>query len=1032
MKLKTVLLTISLATAALVNAQHTVMHTGAKGYRERGKLMYENRNYLGAIDQLSQLRHLPATAEMLEEAEYGVALSRMERDERNALEDLEDFVARHPSSLLLQDALMRMGNYYFYHGEYGDALIAYTRVREQALNNDLNEDLLYRMAYCHLQLANYDDARDLYNRLKGTKRYHDATNFYHAYINYANHEYDRAHDEFSQVNRIGELGYQSQYYICQIDFFRQDYNKVITLGKALIDDEANAYFEPEINRLVGESYYHQGNDAEARGFLNKYLETTQDPIVRSAAYALGVMDYRAHDDSNAVKRLGDVTTESDALAQSAYLYIGQSQLRLGESKSAAMAFQKAASMDFDKTVKETAFYNYAVSQAKGATTPFGSSIALFEQFLNDYPQSKYTSDVEGYLVDAYMATSDYAKALASIGRIKKPSDKVLKAKQNVLYNLGVQALQKGNRKQAAEFLTRAIKVGNYDPKILNESRLWLAQTQYDSGDYNTTEKSLKTYIATASRNDENYGKACYDLGYAQYKQKNYQAARQSFQKAIDSGTLDKALVSDAYDRIGDTYYYAQDFSNAEASYSHAISKSEGSADGSMFDKAMMAGLRKNHQGKIEQMDALLARYPNSAKAPRAMLEKGRALEALNRPQEASATYTALYKTYPKVSEARQGLLQKALVEKNLSHTEEAIKAYKTVIMDAPTSEEAKVAAEDLKIIYADRNELAQYSQFLKRIPNAPQLNVDDLDRLTFQSAEKAAVASKPRIDKMEQYLQQYPTGNYAANAQYYIGRYHYERGALNEALAYLDAALDAGQDAAFAEDALSIKSAILSQQGKRAEAIETYKRLTEKSSSDDNKIVAQLGILRNSLELGRWNDVITTADILLQNLNLTAAESSEVSLDRAIANAKTGNQHSAESTLNALAKDVSTETGAHAAHELAKLQYEAGNYKAAEATVNKMLDTGSPQAYWLAKQYILLSDIYMKQGRKTDARQYLESLKANYPGKEKEIFDEIDKRLKKLGVRTAKVTESKPKAKKNRNSNSSADNKSSKKRKSRK
>ena len=244
MKLKTVLLTTGLATAALINAQPTVMHTGAEGYLERGKFMYENRNYLGAIDQLSHLKHLPATADMLEEAEFYVALSRMERDESGALAALESFVAQHPSSLLLQDALMRIGNHYFYHGEYGDALIAYAQVRDHALNDDLNEDLLYRMAYCDLQLGNYDDARQLYDRLKGTKRYDDATHFYNAYIDYANHEYDRAYDEFTQVNRIGELGYQSQYYICQIDFLRQDYDKVITLGQSLISDDANAYFEP--------------------------------------------------------------------------------------------------------------------------------------------------------------------------------------------------------------------------------------------------------------------------------------------------------------------------------------------------------------------------------------------------------------------------------------------------------------------------------------------------------------------------------------------------------------------------------------------------------------------------------------------------------------------------------------------------------------------------------------------------------------------------------------------------------------------
>ena len=78
---------------------------------------------------------------------------------------------------------------------------------------------------------------------------------------------------------------------------------------------------------------------------------------------------------------------------------------------------------------------------------------------------------------------------------------------------------------------------------------------------------------------------------------------------------------------------------------------------------------------------------------------------------------------------------------------------------------------------------------------------------------------------------------------------------------------------------------------------------------------------------------------------------------------------------------------------------------------------------------ILLSDIYLKQGRTTEAREYLESLRPNYPGKEKEIFAEIDSRLARLGGKTAgsaaKGTGKQPatKARNRNNANSSADNK---------
>ena len=179
---------------------------------------------------------MPSSATLREQADYYMALSRLERDEAGALNALRAFTANYPTSELMPDVLMRIGNLHFYHGEYGDALTSYSQVRERALDGDMNEDLIYRMAYCNLQLEQYAEARYLYETLKGTRRYDNATRFYNAYIDYANKHYDAAYAKFSDIDRAGELGYQSQYYMCQIDFNHKDYDRVISLGETLLSD----------------------------------------------------------------------------------------------------------------------------------------------------------------------------------------------------------------------------------------------------------------------------------------------------------------------------------------------------------------------------------------------------------------------------------------------------------------------------------------------------------------------------------------------------------------------------------------------------------------------------------------------------------------------------------------------------------------------------------------------------------------------------------------------------------------------------
>jgi TolA-binding protein len=208
-----------------------------------------------------------------------------------------------------------------------------------------------------------------------------------------------------------------------------------------------------------------------------------------------------------------------------------------------------------------------------------------------------------------------------------------------------------------------------------------------------------------------------------------------------------------------------------------------------------------------------------------------------------------------------------------------------------------------------------------------------------------------------------------------------------------------------------MRSDILTRQGKMEEALQSYKDLAERATSDDNRTLAQLGAMRVAKQMGNWNEVHKIATTLLDRGGLTATEEKEVSLDRGLSLAQIGNTKDAEAAFRALAKDPSSEYGAQASYELSRMQYEVGNYKAAEQTINALIDAGTPHTYWLAKSFLTLADIYHKQGNVTQAREYLQSLKSSYPGKEKEIFNAIDTRLNKWKGSNAGST-----------SNSSSDN----------
>lgn len=990
MKLTNLFVGIGLALPFTIWAQSDIKSTAPEGYLSRGIAMYGSHNYQGSIDQLSHMLALPSSAEMTQQAKYYIALSHFQSGDPACVAYLKKYLEEYPFSLSSPDVRATLADYYFYTGKFGEALTQYSLVNENAFNSDRREDIIYRKAYSELRLANYQEAKNGFQKLAGSKRYGDAALFYDAYVLYANKGYESALAKFMKVNRRGDLGYNAQYYMCQIYFVQGEYSKVLSLGKALLADNNKSDMDGEINRVVGESFYHQGSDDEAYKYISKYLEDNETEPIRTAEYILGVIDYKHADFQKAIEHLGDVSDGNDALAQSAYYFIGQSYRKLDNKSLAAIAFEKACQMNFDRDTQEAAFYNYAVMQNEGSRTPFSKTIDMFEDFLNKFPHSRYSDDVEEYLVTVYMTGNDYNRALSSISHIKNPSDKVLAAKQAVLYKLGIESLSNDNISEAQDYLIQAVELAKYDKAIGAQSNLWLAECYYRSGRFSTAEKYQKIYIGNVKPNDENYGLGYYNLGYSQFQQKKYTDARTSFDKALKSSLAEK-LQGDAYNRIGDTYYYSRDYATAESYYDKA--SRNGGADYSMYQKGIMLGLNKDFSGKVAQMNDLLDKYPNSTWAPAAMLEQADAYVLMNNNKKAISVYESLVKCYPSSAFGRKGLLQLAITQRNAGNEQEAIAAYKRVVQNYPSSEEATVAVEDLKLIYADNGNLQEFASFIKKVPNAPRVDVSDMDRLTFEAAEKAYIANNSNITKMRSYLAKYPNGAYAGHASYYIAKSNYNKGNYSEALEAINEVISQHGDATFVEDALAIKSDILRKQGKSKEAYDTYKQLIDKSSNADNRLTAQLGAMRTAAEMNDFKDVAEYAEALSKAGGLSSEEEKEVTFNRANAYYQLGKKSQAIKDFTALSKDTRNLYGAQSAYYLAEAQYEDGDLKGAEKTLNAFIDEGTRHQYWLARGFILLADVYHKRGEDFEACEYLESLKTNYPGKENDIFKMIDERL---------------------------------------
>lgn len=941
-----------------------------QGDLQRAIAMIADANYRGAADQLRQLldsdipEMLPGS-QLREQAEYSYAVACSHIPGEDAAGLFSAFLEKYPASPLRSQALFSLAGVLYDKQDYAAALALYDSVDPEVLNPSQAEKLLLDKGYCLLKFARYDEAQRIFGSLRATPAA-DEAGFYSAYIDYVEQRYDDAARRFEalpwQSARNGSPLTMTPYYLAQIRYRLGDFPQAARMARKLLDSGCPAEYLPETTRIYGESLYETGKRREGVEILRKYIDSVESPLP-SSLYILGQDSYDNGAYAGAVKLLTPVTAENNAMGQAAYLLIGQSYMELGDYDAALLALDRAVKQDYNADVTETASYNYAVASARGGKIPFGSSVTLFENFLDRYPGSQYAPAVADYIISGYITDKNYPAALRAINRIKNPSDKILAAKQTVLYMNGTRQLQSGDVKGAITDLTEARSLGRFSAETASEASLWLGEAYYRDGNYKEAVTNYTRFLRETPSSNPNHSLALYDMAYARFALKEFGEAKSGFSRFLSS--IGKktpadvvALKADAHNRLADCLYYSSDLTGAEKEYSAAVAEAPAAADYPLFQMAVIKGLRRDHKGKIEALAEMMRRFPASPLTPAALLETAESYNETGDTDKAIQIYATLGDRFPSTPQGRQGALLLAISRLNRGETDLAVAQYRKVISSYPTSDEARAAADDLKMIYADRGELAEYTRFLSSIENAPRLEQSEIPALQLQGVEKAV-----------------------------------EDGRDNDALRLARELFDSYPDTPQGVEALAVIASVCEKQGKPAEALEAYTTLANRSADEIAINQARMGILRLNRDLGNDEEVLKTAAQLLGSSSLGNDDRNDILLAKGLALRNTGDHNGAAEILSLLAANPVTLAGAKAAYYLAQMQFDDRDTEGAKLTVDALIDSNTPQAYWLARGFILLSDINRRQGNRFEAEEYLRSLRDNYPGSEADIFDMIDSRL---------------------------------------
>lgn len=963
-----------------------------------GKELFSLKNYSGCIDKLEAYKQHSTDADLIQEADYMLVYSAYEQGRPNAVELLKDYLDVYPASRHADEVNFLIGSAHFGLGEYQKAIFWFNESNIDMLSPEQQEAYCFRLAYSLLQTGDMEKARGYFARIEqiGTK-YREASTYYVAYIDYATGKYNNALVEFTRLKDLPDYKERSLYYITQIYFIQNKYEKVISEGKELLASYPDSENNSEVYRIMGNAYYHLGNEDQAINMLSKYVSSTDSPL-RGDLYILGVCYYNKGNYSSAVNALGRTVRENDALSQNAYLYLGQSYLKLKDKNNARMAFEAAATSSFDKQVKEAAMYNYALLIHETAFTGFGESVTIFEDFLNDFPNSKYADKVNDYLVEVYLTTKNYQAALNSIDKIKHPSTKILEAKQDILFQLGTQAFTNMELDKAVDLFSRAISLGAYNLESRNDAYFWRGESYYRQGEYNKAISDYRTYLNnTRQRNTDMYALAHYNLGYSYFKLKEYGEALNRFRQYVNlESNQQTPAYADAYNRIGDCLFHNRQFAMAEENYTRAAQLQPSAGDYSVYQKGFLLGLQKDYKGKISVMDRLIREFPESQYVDDALFEKGRSYVLLDNNQAAAASFEQLMRDFPQSSLARKAGVQLGLIYFNDNQPEKAAEAYKSVISNYPGSEEAKVALQDLKSVYIELNDINSFAAYANSLGGNVRFEVSEQDSLTYLAAEKLFMRgdNEGARRSLTNYLQTFPQGAFSSNANFYLASIAFAKKDLEEAKRLFSLVLESG-DTKFREESWARKAEIEYLDKDYAAAMESFKHLQAVAENPENKEAAKLGLMRCAELIGQPQEALLAANDLLKEPKLSPEIMSEARYVRAKAYISLKQENKALADLKEISKDTRTIHGAEAKYLLAQLYYDNKDDKNAETVLMNFIENGTPHQYWLARGFILLADIYIRQGDDFQARQYLTSLQNNYKGDD-EIAAMIEDRLGKL------------------------------------
>jgi len=954
---------LSAITVATSNAQRTNIYVEPETVYREGLDLFQKEKYAAAQPKFEEFLAIkkptaPGTRAL---ASYLDAVCAVELFHEDGEAKLNAFLFNFPESPLTIKAKFQLGKLKFRQKKFKEAIQQFQDTDAEQLSRDEWYEYKYKLGYSYFMVGNFKQAQPIFREIKDSKNvYAVPATYYYAHMAYLDKKYDEALINFRKIENEKAFSGMVPYYVVQIYYFQKKYDEVITYGKSLTDTAKGKNVAP-VYRILAESYYVKDNDEKAIEFYAKYLESGQT-LERDGTYKLGRAYYNTGKYEQAAEKLASVTGEEDALAQNAWYTLADCYMKLKNEKKALDAFKMAYKVDFDKTVTEDALFNFAKLSFKIDFDPYNEAIKALREYLEAYPNSPRAKEAYGFLAEVFMTTRNYKDALAILEKIRKNDSRLEDAYRRVAYFHAQDLFNAQQYDDALKMFNVSAKPG-WNNSLSAASIYWQGEAYYRQNKLAEATEAYNEFLVTPGALESGYlNDAYYNLGYIRYKQQNYSKAVVEFRKYIDNFKKgDTKRKADACLRAGDCYYVARDWDQALTYYNKAIESSTADADYGLLQKAMVLGIKKQNSEKLATLRRIEREYPKSPYLPEALYEIGNTLFIDGKTAEAIPVMENIITKYPNSSFHKKALLKMGLHYFNLEKDNEALSYYKQVMQKYPGSKESAEALTYVRNIYVGNGNADQLIDWLRENVKDVAFEESSLDSTFYTSAENLVLKNdcEKAIVDFTKYMQKYPNGAFLINAHHYRGECYFQKENYDEALADYEYVANAGANN-FLENALQKMGAIYFSKKQYEQSISVYERLEKLSELKDIRLLAQNRLLTSYGETQNHDKVIEYADNVLKDEKTTPNQKERIYLMLGKAYIAKQQVDNGLTWLKKASDSKKTEASAEATYIECQIMFERGQYTQCQkrilATVNDMVSYYD----WLSRNFILLSDVYMK------------------------------------------------------------------------